>query len=272
MKLGISVWAMPGEWNLETKFKKAKEAGFDGVEVALERGGDINFETTDKELLDIKILAANCGIELYSVACGLGFECPVGHCDEGKRAEGIEIIKRQLHVAKVLGCNTILVVPANITEESDYETSYKNATEALKVLAHTAESFGVKIAVENVWNKFLMSPIEMRAFVDEVASPFVQAYFDIGNVQNFGYPEQWIKILGSRIKKVHIKDFDAGKGNLSGFNVRLCEGSVNFAAAIKALNEIGYNGWITAETPFDGNNPEESNKYTCAAMKKIIKM
>ena len=272
MKLGISVWAMPGNWDIATKFKKAKEAGFDGVEVALERGGDINFETTDAELLDIKILAANCGIELYSVACGLGFEYPVGHCDESKREEGIEIIKRQLHIARVLGCDTILTVPANITEESDYETSYNNATEALKALAPVAESFGVTIAVENVWNKFLMSPLEMRAFVDGVASPFVQAYFDIGNVLNFGYPEQWVKILGNRIKKVHIKDFEASKGNLSGFNVRLCEGNVNFAAVIKALDEIGYDGWITAETPFDGSNPDKSNKYTCAAMKKIIQM
>ena len=270
MKLGLSVWAMPREWNLETKFKMAKKAGFAGVEVALERDGDINIDITDRQLLDIKILAANCGIELYSVACGIGFECSVGHCNAEKRAEGIEIVKKQLRIAKKLWCDTILIIPANITEESDYETSYKNAVEALKELALLAEQLGVTIAVENVWNKFLMSPLEMRAFIDEIGSPFVQAYFDIGNVLNFGYPQQWIKILGTRIKKVHIKDFDAGKGNLSGFGVKLGEGNVNFNDAKKALDEIGYTGWITAETPFDSNNPEESNEHTFTVMKKYF--
>lgn len=272
MKLGLSVWAMPGTWDIETKFAKAKEAGFEGVEVALERNGAINLSTTKEELLEIKALAKKHGVELYSVACGLGFECPVGHPDDEKRAEAVEIVKKQLFAAEVLGCDTILVVPANVNQGMDYEEVYKKAVSSLRELAPIAEQHGVVIAVENVWNKFLMSPLEMRNFIDEVGSPYVQAYFDVGNVLNFGFPDNWIEILNSRIRKVHVKDFLVEQGNMSGFSVRLLEGNVNFSLAMSALRKVGYDSWITAETPFDMAEPEKSNEYTLNAMKKIIKM
>jgi hexulose-6-phosphate isomerase len=131
----------------------------------------------------------------------------------------------------------------------------------------TAEKIGVTIAVENVWNKFLLSPLEMRGFIDSFKSKRVGAYFDVGNVLLTGYPEQWIKILGKRIKRIHIKDFKKSVGTVDGF-VDLLKGDVDFTAVKKALAAIGYKGYVTAEMiPYSPGRPER----TARAMKKIFK-
>src|SRR5690606_27691514 len=118
--------------------------------------------------------------------------------------------------------------------------------EAITGLASHAESAGVSIAIENVWNKFLLSPLEMRSFIDATGSSYVGSYFDVGNVVVNGYPEHWIRILGHRIKKVHFKDYRRQAGGLHGF-VDLLAGDVNYPAVVEALKAIGYNNFVTAE-------------------------
>ena len=126
---------------------------------------------------------------------------------------------------------------------------------------------GVTLGIENVWNKFLLSPLEMRDFIDSFASDMVGAYFDIGNVLLTGYPDQWIKILGKRIKRIHVKDFDTTVGTADGF-VDLLKGSVDFEATKKALAEVDYDSYVTAEMiPYEPGRPEK----TAEAMKKIFK-
>ena len=148
-----------------------------------------------------------------------------------------------------------------------YDVCYQRATDSIFQIAPTAEELGVSIAVENVWNKFLLSPLEMRSFIDQFHSRNVGAYFDVGNVLLTGYPEQWIRILGSRIKRIHIKDFKRSIGTIDGF-VDLLEGDVDFEAVKKALAEIGYDGFVTAEMlPFVPGRPEKTAK----AMKQIFK-
>ena len=158
-----------------------------------------------------------------------------------------------LEVASWLKVNTILVVPGAVDVIFDptrpvvsYEVVYQRAQESLKKLVPLAEKFKVNIAIENVWNKFLLSPLEMRHFVDEFDSEYLGVYFDVGNVILYGYPEQWIKILGKRIKKVHFKDFKREIGTLAGF-VNLLYGDVNWPAVIKALQDVQYDDYVIAE-------------------------
>ena len=148
-----------------------------------------------------------------------------------------------------------------------YDVCFKRASEAIIKLVPVAEKLGVAIAVENVWNKFLLSPLEMREFIDNFNTSQVGVYFDVGNVLLTGYPDQWIRILGSRIKRVHIKDFKRSVGTADGF-VDLLDGDVDFEAVKQALSEINYNGYVTAEMiPFSPGRPEK----TAAAMKEIFK-
>lgn len=153
------------------------------------------------------------------------------------------------------------------SEVISYAVCYKRAFDAVSKLVGNAEKTGVTLCIENVWNKFLLSPLEMRNFIDSFESRRVGSYFDIGNVLLTGYPDQWINILGRRIKRVHVKDFKKSSGTAEGF-VDLGEGDVDFAAVKKALKAVKYNGYVTAEMlPFVPGRPEKTAKF----MKKVFK-
>ncbi|MBE6595394.1 MAG: sugar phosphate isomerase/epimerase [Ruminococcaceae bacterium] len=252
MKKGINIWSFP-EMPLADVFALAKKAGFEGVEVALGMEGEISLTSTEEDLLKVKKAAADCGIELYSLSCGLYWDFWLNDDDAAVREKAKSIVKKQLECAKILGCDTILVIPGSVNADFaapgkvvDYAVTYERALAAINELKPYAEELGVAIALENVWNKFLTSPMEMRDFIDKIDSPFVGSYFDVGNVVFNGYPEQWIRILGNRIKKVHFKDFRRAVGTLDGF-VDLLAGDVNYPEVVKALEEVGYDGWVSAE-------------------------
>ena len=253
MKKGISIWSFPA-MSLNDSFALAKKAGFEGVEVALdEKNGEITLNSTEKELLEIKKQASNNGIELYSVASGLYWSYFLNDDDEKVRIKARDIVKKQLECASVLGCESILVIPGCVNAEFaapgkivDYETSYYRSLESVKLVKEYAAQYKVEIGLENVWNKFLLSPLEMRSFIDAVDSEWVGSYLDIGNTLAFGYPEHWISTLNKRIKKVHFKDYRTEAGGLHGF-VDLLAGDVNYPAVVEMLGKVGYDGWVTAE-------------------------
>lgn len=253
MKKGISIWSFPAGSLLDS-FRLAADAGFEGVEVALdENAGEITLQSTEKELLAIRQQADDCGIRLYSVASGLYWSYFLNDADEAVRSKAQDIVKKQLEVASILGCQSILVIPGCVNAEfaapgkvMDYETCYNRSLESIRKVKDYAESCKVEIGLENVWNKFLLSPLEMRQFIDAVDSPWVGAYLDIGNTLSTGYPEHWIRALGKRIKKVHFKDYRMEAGGLHGF-VDLLAGDVNYPAVTAELDKIGYDGWVTAE-------------------------
>ena len=252
MKKGISIWSFPA-MSLKESFELAKDAGFEGVEVALAADGEVSLTSTEKDLLKVKEDAKNAGIELYSVASGLYWDNWLTADDKAERERAKDIIKFHLNAAKTLGADTILVVPGSVnadfvseTKVVDYMDAYKRSQEALLELREEAEKCRVSIGIENVWNKFLTSPIEMRGFIDSIGSDYVGSYFDVGNVLFNGYPEHWIKILADKIKKVHFKDYRKAAGGLHGF-VDLLAGDVNYPAVIDALKSVGYDGWVTAE-------------------------
>ena len=276
MKKGISIWSF-AETELKKCFALAKDAGFDGVEVALDEKGEVSLESTKEDIEKVKKLADEAGIELYSVASGLYWTYNYTSENPENREKAKEITKKQLQVASWLGCDTILVVPGAVNvafeqdgEIVDYDVAYERALSALKELAPVAEELKVSIAIENVWNKFLLSPLEMRQIIDEVNSPYVGSYFDVGNVVYCGYPEQWVKILGNRIKKIHFKDYRKNVGSLDGF-VDLLAGDVDYKGVMKAIADIGYDNWVTAEMlPPYAQYPETILYNTSNAMDKIL--
>ena len=252
MKKSINIWSFVGKTNREA-MKLAKEAGFEGIELALGTAGEISMTSTDAELLSIKAYAQELGIAIPSISSGLCWADSLAADDPAERQRAHDMIVRQLYCAKMLGAETILIIPGSVSVEFvpqwpviPYDVVYERALEEVKRLAPIAEEYGVEIGLENVWNKFLLSPLEMRNFIDAVGSRWVGAYFDVGNVVFSGYPEHWIRILGNRIKKVHFKDYRRNPGTLNAF-VDLLSGDVNWPEVMKAFHDIGYEGWAAGE-------------------------
>ena len=276
MKKGITVWSFRKD-SLEEIFSLAKDAGFEGVEVELNETGEISYTATEGELKEVLNKANDYGIELYSLVCGQCWTHLLSDERLSERMKARDMIKRQLEVAAILGCESILTIPGCVNADfvapgkvTDYLACYENSLESLFQLKPYAEEFKVDIALENVWNKFLVSPVEMRDFIDKIGSPFVGSYLDIGNTLATGYPEHWIRALGRRIKKVHFKDYRIAAGGLHGF-VDLLAGDVNYPAVMEELEKIDYDGWVTAEMiPAYRHYPDTLIYNTSRAMDIIL--
>jgi hexulose-6-phosphate isomerase len=227
-------------------------------------------------------LAEKHGLELSGLMSFLYWGANAASADTTMRAKAAKILHRQIECAQILGIDTILAVPGAVgvdfipgAEVVRYDTAYERATEFLKTALPLAEKAGVTIAVENVWNKFLLSPLEMRAFVDQFGSSHVGVYFDVANTMAFGYPEHWIEILGSRIKRVHFKDYRRNVATVDGF-CDLLSGDVDWPAVMAALRKVGYEGWVAAEmippVPFYKHAPEVLIHNTSRAMDAIFSL
>jgi hexulose-6-phosphate isomerase len=179
--------------------------------------------------------------------------------DPKVREAGLAALQQTLRDAKRYGASSVLLVPGKVTAEVSYADVYSRSQAEIRKAVPLAEELGVKIAIENVWNQFLLSPLEAARYVDEFKSPAVGWHFDVGNVITYGWPEQWIHILGKRIQKLHIKEFSRkrrdNEGLGKGFQVAFLEGDNNWPAVMKALDDIGYHGWGIAEQG-GGDSPE----------------
>jgi len=275
MRKAINLWAFPEEYSLERILELAKDAGFEGVELVVEEGR-INPEESEENLLNVRKEVEKKGLEISSLATGLLWEYSLTSSDETKRKKGEELILDMLRMAKILGADTILVVPGAVNipwepafEKVPYEVALKRAKESLEKLVGKAEELKVNIGIENVWNGMFLSPLEFKDFILEFGSPYLGAYFDVGNVLINGFPEDWIRILGEKIKKVHLKDFKRNVGNLDGF-VGLLEGDVNWEEVIKALKEVGYDDFLVAEVFPYKFHPDAQIYKTSIAMDYIL--
>ncbi len=278
MKISASYWMFEGGLEatlpVADAMRQAKDLGFDAIELCIGSQGVLTHETTQQQCAEIVAGAQELGIEIASVASGESWGSSPSDDDPAVRARIVAFTKQALQVTKWLGTDAYLFVPGAVDvfflENSPvvpYDVCYERAKEAVSQLVRTAETLGVTLGIENVWNKFLLSPLEMRDFIDSFGSRAVGSYFDAGNVLLTGYPDQWIKILGSRIVRVHVKDFKTSVGTAEGF-VDMLDGDVDFEAVKAALAEVGYDGYVTAEMlPFQPGRPEK----TAAAMKKIFK-
>jgi hexulose-6-phosphate isomerase len=248
IKKGI-MWGTVGvKGSVLEKMKAIKEAGFEGTEMMSHMDQD--------EVLGARDAS---GLAIPSVCGRDHWEKPLSHPDPKVRAEGLEALKQTLRDAKRYGASSVLLVPAVVTKEITYDDAYKRSQAEIRKAIPLAEELGVKIACENVWNQFLLSPLEAARYVDEFKSPAVGWHFDVGNILNYGWPEQWIRILGPRIQKLHIKEFSRKKrdaeGLWKGFDVPLLEGDNDWPAVMKAVDDIGYHNWAITEQG-GGDSPE----------------
>lgn len=272
MLKGINQWCYPAGTPLEKVFEYSRDAGFDAVELNLNPDGDVGLtmDTTAEEAKKIVELALSYDLKLRSISTALLWESRLSDPNVSVRERGRKIVEKQIELAATMGMNTILAVPGVVDENTSYADCYGRSQEELKKIIPFAKEHRVVIGMENVWNKFLLSPLEMARYIDELESKYVGAYFDVGNVLQFGYPEQWIRILGKRIKKVHVKDFSTAVGNIAGF-FPLLSGDVNWPEVYKALVEIGYDDTITAELRHHQIDPGSLAADTSNHMDRIIK-
>ncbi|MCE5315089.1 MAG: sugar phosphate isomerase/epimerase family protein [Armatimonadota bacterium] len=278
---GISYWSFAGGLDgskpVAQAFAEAKMAGYESVEVCLSDGGDVNLQTNDQSAKAIIKAANDAGVKISSVATGLFWGKSLTANDPTVRAEALEIGKKLIDVAAWLEAGAVLIVPGAVdvffdptSEVVEFDAAWDRASEAIGRLLPRAELSKVAIGLENVWNKFLTGPVEMKSFIDQFNSEWVGSYFDVGNCLLYGYPEHWIKTLGKRIKRVHFKDFRRAVGTGAGF-VDLLSGDVNWPGVMTAFKEIGYDGFVTAEMiPTYAHYPEVLICNTSRAMDAIL--
>lgn len=236
------VWGMlPEQLSIVDRFKLAADAGFHTVEA---------YTTEDEHTADaIKKAAESSKIRITSVMNQAHWKFPLSSGDPEVVKKSMAGMKTSLRNAKLWGADAVLLVPAVVNSETRYQDAWSRSQKQIRELIPLAAELRVIIAVEEVWNKFLLSPLEFAQYVDEFKSPWVRAYFDVGNVVISGYPQDWIRALGPRIVKVHLKDFKMGKGwnPVTAQFVNLGEGDIDWREVRAALAEVGYTGVVTAE-------------------------
>ena len=252
MKKALSKWCLPSDMSIRHAVDLCVRIGYDGLELAVAEEGELTLETSQERLQEISSWAQETGLELHSVATLMHWRYPLTSADPDLRAKGMAVARKQLEAAKAFGADTILLVLGLVTEKDPYDVVWERGLASVRELAEDAARLEVHIGVENVGNNFLLSPLEMRDFIDAVGSPWVGVYYDVGNTVGLrqGWPQQWIRILGKRILKVHVKDHrSAGPGVLASIvGVPLLAGdTINWPEVIKALREVGYDGYLTVE-------------------------
>lgn len=265
MKKSINAWSVQFDTSFEEMFAQIKTAGFEGIELNLDNPGGahaLTFDTTPAELAEIKALSEKNELPVVSISSSL-YAGNMGSADEAERAFAAKILLRQLELAEALGATGILVVPGGISDTVSLKTAWENSLATLKALKKDIEAKKIFVGVENVWNCFFTSPFDMARFIDELDCAYIGAYYDVGNVAEFSDSENWIEILGSRIGKIHVKDFKRNNGAYSGGKwVDLLSGSVNWSKVVPALKTAGYDGYLTAEVGKDNQEQTYPEFYS----------
>jgi hexulose-6-phosphate isomerase len=231
---------LPRERPYAERFAMAKEAGFEAIEMQTMASQD--------EAAEIKEASATTGLRIHSVMNMAHWRQPISSGDPAVVSESVKGMETSLRNAALWGADAVLLVPAVVDDKTSYKDAYTRSQQVIRErLLPMARDLKVVIAVEEVWNKFLLSPLEFARYVDEFQSPWVRAYFDVGNVVLFAFPQDWIRTLGKRIMKIHLKDFnfDGRNGRFTWKN--LGEGDINWPEVRKALAEIDYQGFVTTE-------------------------
>jgi len=240
LKKAVKFGMVKVDGSVRDKFALLKELGFEGVDMNSPQDHD-----------EVRRAQDETGLEVHGVVGYGHWGKPFSHPDPQVRADGLENIKRAVRDAKAYGGTSVLLVPAVVSKEVSYADAYKRSQAEIRKLLPLAEELEIRILIENVWNNFLLSPVEMANYIDELESPMMGVYFDVGNVVRFGWPEHWIRALGERIVKLDIKEYSRElqnkQGPRAGFGVKLGDGDCDWPAVMQALADIGYKGWATAE-------------------------
>jgi L-ribulose-5-phosphate 3-epimerase len=273
-----SMRCFPQEMNWRECIKEARVSGYEGVEVNFD--GRFDLDCSENDLKELKNVADGNGIKIVSVYSRQQWKTPISSGEKKKREEGIRTLERLIEIAEYLEAPTILTIPGAVDnsilsadrEIVTYEDAYKRVKDTIAGLAPRAKSAGVILALENVPNKFLLSPLEFRGMIEEVGSDAVGCHFDTANCLYYqGVPEDWIRILGKYIKAIHLKDYKTSVGTLNGF-CDIFEGDTNWKEVCMAIAETGYDGSIISEVlPVFRNHPEVLWKNASISIDRIIK-
>lgn len=253
----INYLSFPGglenTYDLFDAIRVSKELGFEALEPNIGESGVLTLDSSESQCRTIADAADQAGIAIQSVCSGIYWSRAIGDADAANREKAIDDLRRMIRIASWLGAKTLLVIPGAVDvfflpdrPTQPYDQVWGHAVTGLRAVLPDAEAHGVRLGIENVWSKFLMSPMELAGFIDFFESPWVGAYVDVGNAVLNGYPEQWLRILDHRVVGVHFKDFRRAVGTAEGF-VDLLEGDVNWPEVVRALQEIGYDGPVCAE-------------------------
>ncbi len=244
------------------KMSAVKAAGFDGVEMA-----------SHLDQAEVLKARAETGLEIPSVCGAQHWTKPLSHPDAKVRAEGLAALKQTLRDAKAYGAGSVLLVPGVVNNEVKFDECWRRSIEQIRQAIPLAEELGVKISIENVWNNFITTEDVAGRYLDEINSPWVQWHFDVGNIIRYGDPIAWIKALGKRISRVHIKEYSRDRamrtGDIwQGFRVPLLEGANNWSGIMKAFDETGYQDYLITEQ--GGGDTPEGLRDLCQRLEKII--
>lgn len=244
IKKAVKYGMVRGPLSMVEKFKLLESLGFDGVELN---------SPNEYALADVLRARDDSGLPIHGIVDSVHWRQRLSDPDPAVRAKGLAGLKTALRDAKAYGATTVLLVPGRVTKTDSYDQCYRRSQAEIRKALPLAAELNIKIGLENVWNDFLLSPLETARYIDELDSPMLGAYFDVGNIVRYGWPEHWIRILGRRIIKLDIKEFSRKKsddeGLRRGFRVKLLEGDCDWPAVMAALREINYTGWGTAEIP-----------------------
>lgn len=259
MKKAINAWALYGPcgsaMTVAEAIRQAKDMGYEGVELTA-TSKELNLQTTESDCARIRDCARDTGIVIASLASGDYWTTSLSSNEKEVRERAIAFTGRYMELASWLGVKNVLVVPGAAEVPFDpqaevvpYDEALRNSRSSLKRCEKMAAKAKVCLCLENVWNHLFLSPLEMRDFVASFRSRWVGSYFDAANVKILGRPEDWIKILGKKIKAVHVKNWkgEDGAGTLAGFGESILEGDVDWKSVLRALKSVGYDGWLTVE-------------------------
>lgn len=271
---GICAGIFPNRMPYAERCTQAKAAGFDAIEFPL--AGELTLNSTADEVKRLGDAAQKAGVQVASLwVSGPLAANPLNSPDAEVRRRGVEAIRKAVEFAGYLNCGALLIVPGRVGSgarlEIGYEDTWNRVSAEMRTAIPFAENGKVLLTMENVSNRFLLSPLEMRNFVDQFHSPWLQAHFDIGNVMFTGYPQDWILTLGPRIKRLHAKDRKAMPQAEVSRPSGLLEGDVDWKAVMAALVKVNYRGFISPEIGHDAKDPDQLKKVS-AALDKILAM
>ena len=237
IKKGLVFDMLPEKLSYGDRFKLARDVGFEVVQVPTEPDAG--------KAEQIKNAADSAGIHIDSVMNMDHWKYPLSSSDHAMVEKSLAGMRTSLHNAKLWGADTVLLVPAVVDAKTSYHDAWQRSQKEIRGLIPLAEELKVIIAIEEVWNKFLLSPLEMAKYIDEFQSPWIKAWFDVGNVVLYGYPQDWIHTLGKRIVKVHLKDFKRKEDGYAWVN--LGDGDVDWSAVRQAFIDVAYSGSVITE-------------------------
>lgn len=242
LKSAVKFGMVRGKASVAEKFQLLKDIGYDGVELSAPGGPDVE---------EVRAAIEKTGLPVHGVVNSVHWKQTLSHPDVEVRAVGRRALETAIRTSKAYGGDSVLLVPAVVNKQVSYKDAYERSQTEIRRVLPLAEEMGIKILLENVWNNFLLSPVETARYIDEFESRWIGAYFDVGNVVRFGWPEHWIQALGHRIGKLDIKEYSRklqnSSGPYAGFKTKIGDGDCDWPAVMKALQEIDFKGWATAE-------------------------